>query len=289
MKMNTQSRSRRGMSLVEIMIVVVVLGVILGAVVLLLTKGTEEFHFSRRQNELDIAGREALDTMTQSIIWAGYMPQGGWSDEDWHPVVTAEDTLFQFYADWPDYKLLTPSDYRRLRLNNEGRIEIQNGDGDVITEAGHHITSLDFNYLDAGGNDLATPLDSVTRDQVRHIQIQIQLAEEYAGEVYQTMMNTTVSPRNLGINHDINPGFYPPDPAEGRIVFNVDADSAGVGIQPDSAQQLMINRLSYWGYTLTIVTDNMILTQDYSDINLLVLRYMESGRHGGPTAVFLDT
>ena len=79
------SRSRKGMSLVEIMIVVVVLGVILGAVVMLLTKGTEEFHFSRRQNELDIAGREALDAMTQSIIWAGYMPQGGWDDDEWAP------------------------------------------------------------------------------------------------------------------------------------------------------------------------------------------------------------
>ena len=41
----------------------------------------------------------------------------------------------------------------------------------------------------------------------------------------------------------------------------------------------MINRLSYWGYTLTIINDNTIPTQNYANINLLVLRYMESGVH----------
>ncbi len=289
--MKLLTRSRKGMTLVEIMIVVVVLGVILGAVFLLLTRGTTEFHYARRQNELDIAGRQALDAMTSSIIWAGYMPLGGWEDEDWHPVVTAQESIFVFYADWEPFRTLEPTDYRTIRLNSDGRIEISDGNSLVLTEAGHHITDLRYNYLGAGGNDLGSSLDSIVqRDMVRHIQIEIELTEEYADLVYQTVMKTTVSPRNLGINHDINPGFYPPDPPEGHIVFNVDSDTIGILPTPNIDQQLMINRLSYWGYTLTIVSDAMLDTLDYSDKNLLVLRHMSSGRHDDPGVLtLLDT
>ncbi len=268
------------MTLVEIMIVVVVLGVILGAVLLLLTKGTNEFHFSRRQNELDIAGRQALDAMTSSIIWAGYMPHGGWEDSNWHPVVTAQESIFVFYADWNPFKVLQPTDYRTVSLNSEGRIEISDGDGNVMNESGYNITDLRFNYLDEGGNNLGSNVDSlIQRDMIRHIQIEIELTEEYADQVYQTVMKTTVSPRNLGINHDINPGFYPQNEPEGRIVFNVDSDTTGISPLPDANQQAMINRLSFWGYTLTLLTDSLIPYYDYTSVNLLVLRNMQSGSH----------
>jgi len=278
--MRLLTKCRKGMTLVEIMIVVVVLGVILGAVLLLLTKGTTEFHFSRRQNELDIAGRQALDAMTSSIIWAGYMPHGGWEDADWHPVVTAQESIFVFYADWSPFEILEPTDYRTILLNSDGRIEISDGNGLVLNESGHNITDLRFNYLDEGGNNLGSNLDSLAqRDMVRHIQIEIELTEEYANQVYQTVMKTTVSPRNLGINHDINPGFYPPNDPEGRIVFNVDSDTSGLSPMPNADQQAMINRLSFWGYTLTILTDSLIPYYDYTDINLLVLRNMQSGSH----------
>ena len=281
--MNTILRkSRAAMSLVEIIIVVVILGVVLGAVLMLLTRGTTEYHFSRRQNELDIAGRQALNAMANSIIWAGYMPGGGWGDDDWHPVVEADTSYFEFYADYEADQSLDSTDYRGVQLLNTGHVEIVDGYGDRVLLAGESISKLEFTYLDESGGILGSYLSTeALRDQVRHIQIRIELTAEYGGDVYQTYMQTTISPRNLGLDHDINPNFFY-DPEKGHIVFNI-ADTDSVA-SPTAHEDAMIYRLSYWGYTLTMLMDHQLETWDYTDVNLLVLRHMPTGQvHPNPT------
>ncbi|HRY62084.1 MAG TPA: type II secretion system protein, partial [Candidatus Fermentibacter sp.] len=91
--------TRRGMSLVEVTIVIVVLGVIMAGVFMMFISGTEHFEFARRQNELDMDARMILDRVSNEIIWAGYMPVGGWDNDEWHPITKATADSMSFFAD----------------------------------------------------------------------------------------------------------------------------------------------------------------------------------------------
>ncbi len=60
---------------------------------------------------------------------------------------------------------------------------------------------------------------------MRHIGIKITLQDTFMGDVYQTVMQTVVTPRNLGVRHDFDPMFFLPPTTPGNIVVNV-ADSS---------------------------------------------------------------
>jgi hypothetical protein len=270
------NRWKIGMSLVEVMIVVVILGVVLAGIFMFFVSGTEQFHFARRQNELDMSGRMALDRITNSLIWAGYMPHGGWEDDEWHPMQTADPDTVRFYADrYPRFKVLTDREYINIFRGIDGAIHIENDSGVVWTE-GHNITDLYFSYLDGDGNDLGFPLASDSlRDLIRQIRVDLELSEEYGDHVYQSVMHTTITPRNLGIDHGFNPLFYPPEPLRGIIAFNV----FGSDTIPNPTQDeiLMIEKLTDWGYTVTQFTDAMASGFDYEDIDLIILRHRTDG------------
>ena len=274
---------RKGMSLVEVLIVVLILGVVLAGIFTFFVTGSEHFHFARRQNELDMAGRMALDRITNSVIWAGYMPHGGWQDDQWHPIQTAKADTIRFYADrYPEFEVLSNKEYINIFLGTDGMINITNDSGQVWT-TGNDIIDLEFSYLDAAGNDLGKPLpaDSM-RDLVRQIQVDLQLSQVHKDHVYQTVMHTTISPRNLGIDHGFNPLFYPPEPMRGIIAFNCEGTDTVPTPNQDEFQ--MVEKLIYWGYTVNLLTDDMCPTFDYTDIDLVILRHREyeSGPPPGP-------
>ncbi len=272
-------KGKPAFSLIELLIVVVVLLVVLGAVMLFLLRGTESFHFASMQNQLTTAGRLTLSEMKNSIIWAGYMPQGGWDEDDWHPIVAVGEDSLEFYADWEPMKSLDSTDYRMIELLDDGYVEIRDREDYVKLTGDGYITHLEFTYLNEDGStlDINDPQGEAMRDQIRHIQIEITLTAQSGDDIYQTVMQTTVSPRNLGINHNINPGFYGPPAQEGYIVFNV----AGADSVPAASaeEQAMIDRLSFWGYTTTQLTDAMLTSYNYDDISLLILRHVSSGTH----------
>ncbi len=274
--MINRNESRKGMSLVEITIVLVVLLVIFGAVFLFFTRGTEHFEFSRRQNELITIGRMALEEVTDEIIYAGYMPMGGWDNDEWHPVVAAEDEQFEFYADWDgSEKPLINSDYRLVSIVNESfQITDRAGDVNLI---GSNITSFDLGYLDEMGNPLPEPLDSLDRDLVRHVQISIVLSDTWGSQTYDTELHTTISPRNLGVNHNINPAFWPPPELEGLIAFNV--PGTGETHDPNEDELLMINKMLFWGLSVIQLNDDEMATFDFigEGVTLIVLRHRDAG------------
>ena len=274
--MKRRNDSRKGMSLVEITIVLVVLLVIFGAVFLFFTRGTEHFEFSRRQNELTTIGRLALEEVTDVIIYAGYMPNGGWDNDEWHPVTIAVGDQLEFYADWEErgVKPILNTDYRLVTISDE-RFTISDHAGDVDL-IGSNITSLDFGYLDELGNPLSEPLDSLDRDLVRHVQISIELSDTWGEQTYTTEVHTTISPRNLGMNHNINPAFWPPPDLEGLIVFNV--PGTGEDHNPTDDEALMINRLLFWGLSVKVLNDDEMETYDFisEGINLIVLRHRDT-------------
>ena len=266
------------MSLIELMIVIGILGVLFAAVFLFFTKGTEQFHFARRQNELATSGRLALEIISDEIIWAGYMPQGGWTEDLWHPVETATNTTFQFYADVEPYGILQDHDYRNIFLGTDEMIHITD-DGSMDHVAGFGIVDLQFNYLDAVGNTLTEPLSAIECDAVRHIEIKITLQDEYMGDVYQTVMKTTITPMNLGVVHNFDPLFYQPQPLDAKIVVNVDGTAGSHS--PTIHQTFLVNKLDFWGFTMVQLADDELAGYDYdsSGVDLVILRNIEPGDH----------
>ena len=271
-------RFARGMTLVEIMIVLTVLLVVFGAVFLFFTRGSEEFDFSRRQNELITIGRLALEEVTDIILYAGYMPGSDWGNDEWHPVVHADSIEFEFYADYEDVGtvgVLEDTDYRNIILSGESFLVTDRADYSHLI--GSNIETLDFGYLDELGNPLPEPLSETDRDLVRHIQISLVLSDTYRDTYYKTEVSTTISPRNLGLNHNIDPAFAPPDPLEGTVVFNVcGADTNPV---PNVDENLMINRMIDWGLTVIPLTDHQMSTFDFRNdpCDLIILRHRNPG------------
>ena len=141
---------KSGMTLIELVIVMGILGILFTAVYMFFVKGTEQFHFVRRQNQLSTTGRLALEVLSDEIIWAGYMPEGGWTEEEWHPVEAAEDDSFDFYSDRNDPKRsLSPSDHRNIYLDTAENVLHVTDDGSMDRIAGTDIVSVQFSYLDA--------------------------------------------------------------------------------------------------------------------------------------------
>lgn len=274
--MNTRWKNEKGMSLVEITIVLTVLMVIFGAVFLFFTRGTDQVAFSRQQNLLITDGRMALDRVTNEIVWAGYMPVGGWTNDNWHPVVLGDASMTEFYADYDGTKALENTDYRRIFLE-DGRFRVEDRSG-YMYYTGNSISTLQFSYLDEAGTAMPEPLDSLDRDAVRHFRISIDLASSWGNNVHQVVLHTTISPRNLGINHNIDPSFFPPDPLEGTVVFNVDGAGTDGSHNPTTDELLMINRMLFWGLTVILLNDDEMLAYDYvgEQIDLVILRYREA-------------
>jgi prepilin-type N-terminal cleavage/methylation domain-containing protein len=263
---------RRGMSLVELMIVVGVLGVIFAAVFLFFTKGMQQFHFSRRQNELATAGRLALEQITDEVIWAGYLPYGGIPADQWHPIHETEPHQFTFYADFhAPFGQLDDTKYRSIFLGPENTVLITDK-GSMQRRVGYNVSSIQFVYIDQGGNILEQPLSLADRDAVRHIRVTLVLQDSYMGNVYSTTMRTTISPRNLGVNRNIDPSFIPNPPLSGIVVMNVDGSPGNY--QPTADQYNMIHTLIYWGLTVVSLSDEELHDYDYidNDISLVILR-----------------
>ncbi|GEM_PF-6809510 len=270
-------RISRGMTLVEIMIVVTVLLVVFAAIFLFFTRGTDEFEFARRQNELATIGRLALEDLTDIIIYAGYMPVPAWDNDEWHPIVKAEDTELEFYADYDGNKDLDPTDYRNITVTPDGNFRVTDHDK-MDKLIGSNITMVNFDYLDEDRKKLSEPLSPADRDLVRHIKIDIQLTSKYRGTDYTTELSTTISPRNLGVNHNIHPAFSPPDPLRGSVVFNV----AGADTTPNPTveEKMMINNMVDWGLTIEPLTDAQMDTFDFrgNGTQLIILRHRPAGQ-----------
>lgn len=263
---------KKGMSLIELVIVMGILGVLFTAVYMFFTKGTEQFHFARRQNELATSGRLALEMIGNEVRWAGYMPEGGWTEDQWHPIEVGTETELEFYADMnPPYKQLSDDDHRNITRGIDNIVRITD-DGSMNRVAGTNITALQFNYFDTNGNLLAKPLNAIDRDAVRHIGIKITLQGTYMGDVYQTVMQTVITPRNLGVQHNFDPLFYLPPDTPGNIVVNV-ADSSGAQ-KPTLHETALINNLITWGHTVFILVDDElpVFNYDSTSIDLVILR-----------------
>lgn len=267
-------KPRSGMTLIELIVVIGMMGVLFTAVYMFFVKGTEQFHFTRRQNQLATTGRLALEILSDEIVWAGYMPYGGWTEEQWQPVEVGTDAVFEFYADRDGNSALTDNDHRNIYLDTTENVLHITDDGTMDRIAGTDITAIQFNYTDANGVILPKPLDEADRDAVRHVYIKLTLQSSYMGDVYQVVMQTMITPRNLGVYHNFDPLFYMPPPQEAKIVVNVDGDSTAH--TPTIHQMALLHQLDSWMFTLVDLTDDELISYDYdsSGVDIIILRNM---------------
>ncbi|MCD6587099.1 MAG: prepilin-type N-terminal cleavage/methylation domain-containing protein [Candidatus Fermentibacteraceae bacterium] len=272
-KRQMKPRTRSGMTLIELMVVMGIMGVLFAAVYMFFVKGTEQFHFSRRQNQLATSGKLTLESISDVVLWAGYMPNGGWTEEEWNPVELGTTGSFHFYADFEGDESLDGNDYRQIFRDAYDVVHITDSTG-MDRTAGTQIVDLQFNYLDEDGDFLAKPLDDSGREAVRHIVVKITLEDTYRGDVYQTVMQTIITPRNLGVYHNFDPLFYMPPPPDAKIVVNIDGDSTAHAATAD--QEALMNMLGGWGYSLVDLTDDELGVYDYdsSGVDLIILREM---------------
>ncbi len=268
--------SKSGMTLIELVVVMGILGILFTAVYMFFVKGTEQFHFTRRQNQLATSGKLILEILSDEILWAGYMPAGGWTEEEWRPVELASTGSFHFYADYDESESLDDSEHRKVFRDAFGVVHITDDDH-MDRIAGRDVIDLQFNYLDEGGNFLAKPLDEVSREALRHVVIKITLQDTYMGDVYQTVMQTMITPRNLGVFHNFDPLFYLPDVPDAKIVVNIDGDS--LAHTPTNHQEALLSILDSWGYTLVDLTDDELESYDYDSagVDMVILRDMGMG------------
>lgn len=264
------------MSLVELAIVIGVLGIVFAAVFLFFSKGMQQFHFSRRQNELATAGRLALEQIADEIIWAGYLPSGGIPADEWHPIQSALAGSFTFYADFQRNGQLDDSDYRNIFLGADNSVRITDNAA-MARVVGYNIISLQFEYLNETGNAFSQPLAPADHDAVRHIRVTINLQDTYMGNVYSTSMRTTISPRNLGLNRNIDPAFLPPPPLSGIAVVNVSGEPGNY--TPTPSQYSMVQTLTYLGLTVVPLSDEELPFYDYEEnnIDIVILRNVVGG------------
>ncbi len=264
------------MSLVELTIVIGVLGIIFAAVFLFFTKGIQQFHFNRRQNELAIAGRLALEQISDEVIWAGYLPVPGIPGDEWHPIQSAMQESFTFYADFGRNGVLDDSDYRNIFLGDDNVIRITDN-ASMSRNVGYNITELRFEYLNANGNVFSQPLTPSDLDAVRHVRVGLTLQDSYMGNLYQTFVRTTISPRNLGLNRNIDPSFLPPPPLSGIVAVNVTGTADEK--TPTESQYSLMQNLVYLGLTVVPLADDELLGYAYEDngVNLVILRNVLDG------------
>ena len=273
-----------GMSLIELMIVIGILGVLFAAVYMFFVKGTEQFNFARRQNELATTGRLALEAITDEIRYAGYMPYGGWNEDQWHPVEVASDTQFEFYADLDGNSILSDTDHRNIFGDTSLNVARITDDASLNRIVGDQIIEVSFNYFNSQGDLLSEPLSSGDMDAVRHIGVKLTLQDTYMGDVYQTVMQTVVTPMNLGVQHNFDPLFYLPQQTPGTIIENI-ADSITVD------QQALYSKLEGWGHEVYMLTDDELLTFDYDsiEIDLVILRDIPGSFYHSTMVLFLQS
>lgn len=280
---------RRGMSLIELTIVIGVLGIIFAAVFLFFTKGMEQFHFSRRQNELATAGRLALEQISEEIIWAGYLVSSEIPADEWHPIQATDPSSFTFYADFDRSRQLEDSDWRHIFLGIDNNVLITDN-ASMSRRVGFNIKSIQFEYLNSTGAQFSQPLTVEDMEAVRHIRVTLVLEDSFMGNVYQTSMRTTVSPRNLGLNRNIDPAFLPPPSLSGIVVLNVDGTADEYAPTPN--QYNMMQTLTYLGLTVVILADEELAAYDYEEnnIDLVILRDITTGDgwHSGMTEPLRD-
>jgi len=191
-----------GFTLVELLVAMAIASIMLAAVTSLFVSLNKSYTRQNVAADVQQVVRAGVDFMAQSIRLAGLDPdQTGDFD-----IQTATDTSIVFRADLdldgtyvPANELITFS----LSGVNNDQVQSNLSPGVPLVE---NVTDLEFQYLDAGGNLVTTPLsilnsaDLVALQSIRTVQIVLTVEEPAGrGEPVARTYATEVRCRNLGL------------------------------------------------------------------------------------------
>lgn len=183
---NNQIFSRRGMTLVEMMVSLSIFGVIMAVVFGFMTSTSRSYERTREKVHYQQSVRAVVSLLTREIRSTGCDPGNAGFDA----FFTADGNVLRCRADLngdADITDLNPDEDITYTFDaGTGELSRDNGTDDLVILRG--LTNLQFTYLDSNGDALgALPLSASDRDLIRFVQISI-VGETEDGEPidYQT-------------------------------------------------------------------------------------------------------
>ena len=154
-----KTRAQRGLSLIELMVVITLLGAFFGMVYESVIVGLRSVRSAGSQEDVRLQLARTLDFLTREVSVAGN-------------VDNAEDQRLQFDAD-VDGNGTTENDINYQVVSGDLQ---RTYNGTTVTLIGD-LQTLDFNYTDATGANLSTPVGSQpTRDTIRVVHMTVTAA-----------------------------------------------------------------------------------------------------------------
>lgn len=171
------SRSTRGATLIELLIVVVVLVVVMGLVSSMLVRVQRDYASQRQLMEATDNARAALDMIVRLVRMSGcnprHLPMLRPIDPD--PDGNHRLDSIRIQADWnpPDGALDDPYEDVTFFVQDGKLMKREPGDPPEGVEFAAGIASLSFLYSDAGGNPVADPI--ATPGAIFYVEVHVQV------------------------------------------------------------------------------------------------------------------
>jgi prepilin-type N-terminal cleavage/methylation domain-containing protein len=210
----------RGFSLIEVLVVVVIMGVVVGAVYALFTLSSRTYRNQDRVVVMQQNARGAIELLTQELRMAGY-----YNDPSPPPVagqfgvLLATNTMIQFSQDLNGNRQLTGSDGnpeenevvtydwlpdQSLLRRDTNRVP---GNANPVNPQNFadHITNFNLEYFRINNNALTAFIpDPTTLNQIRLVRITVQAESEVPGAnpgggLASYTLTTDVGLRNIAV------------------------------------------------------------------------------------------
>ncbi|NCQ34447.1 prepilin-type N-terminal cleavage/methylation domain-containing protein [bacterium] len=169
---NCKWNDRRGMSLVELMVALLIFGIVMGVVFSVMVNSRNSYEATRQKAQLQQSVRAVFSLMTREIRSAGCDPiQLGIE-----PLPVADATVMQCSSDLngdADTADLSPDESVVYTFNaGTGELFRDNGSGPVAILRG--LQAAAFSYFDDTGNELLNvPLGALDRALVREVGVTV--------------------------------------------------------------------------------------------------------------------
>ena len=193
--------SNHGFTLAELLVVMAIIGVVLGAIYGVFTSSDRSYRTQDRVANAQQSVRVGIRFMAEDIRMAGLDPHGtaGAGIED------ANSNRVRFTADLDIDGAIDDANRERVTYEydpenhpNALRRCLYEGTGSQNWQTLiNNVSALSFTYLDANGNDLGDPADL---SKIRTVEISMTVQEKDARQQpFTRTLTTRVSCRNLGL------------------------------------------------------------------------------------------
>lgn len=187
--------NQRGMTLVEVLIVIVLGAIVGGLIVNMFISSNRTFMDQGRIVDVQRSGRVAMDTMTRLLREAGLDPLGSANAG----VTEAAATRVKFTRDANVNGVIDASNAETVAFEYAGNTLRRRFDGGAWFDMTEHVAGFSLEYFDADGNDIGIPnTDAAQLARIRSMVLTISLEDDKtAGGDFVRSYTTGINCRNL--------------------------------------------------------------------------------------------